>query len=52
VVALLRSPETRDHLGKAGRRYALTWSSRMQAERLVAFYQETISRYSEHLKHL
>lgn len=50
VVSLLRNPDARDHLGKAGRRYALTWSSRMQAERLVAFYQETISRYSEHIK--
>ena len=46
VVTLLRNPDTREQLGKAGRRYALTWSSRMQAERLVAYYQEVVERYT------
>ena len=47
VVSLLRNAEARDRLGKAGRCYALTWSSRMQAERLVDYYHSIIQHHAQ-----
>jgi glycosyltransferase involved in cell wall biosynthesis len=42
VVNLLQDEEARKELGEAGREYALQWSARSQAQRMVSFYNSVI----------
>lgn len=42
VVRMLKDGEARKQLGSAGREYALDWSARRQAERMLTFYKSTV----------
>lgn len=43
VIRMLKDDEARRQLGSAGREYAQDWSSRRQAERMLAFYKTIVS---------